>query len=173
MVPLSTKEWMNDGSSNGQESSPFQLTADAFGRLVLTDSAGQAHMGVQIIRAFPISSPQAGIAITSADGKELAWIDDLAQLPAALRRTVEEHLGRREFVPVIRRIIRVRTLADKSEWEVETDRGRTTFQVQGDNDVRALEPNRALLVDTHGIRYLIADLAALDAASSRYLERFL
>ena len=42
-----------------------------------------------------------------------------------------------------------------------------------DNDVRRLGANRILLVDTHGIRYLIPDASRLDAASRRILERYL
>ena len=42
-----------------------------------------------------------------------------------------------------------------------------------DNDVRRLGPNRILLVDTHGIRYLIPDTRRLDAVSRRILDRYL
>ena len=58
--------------------------------------------------------------------------------------------------------------------EVVTNRGPTTFLMEdSDNDVRRLGPNRILLVDIHGIRYLIADTRRLDAASRRILDRYL
>src|SRR5262245_10521159 len=108
-----------DGVGNGQEVWPFRLESDAFGRLVLIDAAGQAHVDVTVSRAFPISAPASGVAITDSQGREIAWVDDLARVPPACRQAIEAQLAQREFTPVIRRIFRVRTLADKSEWEVE------------------------------------------------------
>ena len=74
----------------------------------------------------------------------------------------------------MRRIKRVLADSDPSEWRIVTDRGPTTFLMEdSDNDVRRLGANRILLVDTHGIRYLIPDASRLDAASRRILERYL
>ncbi len=42
-----------------------------------------------------------------------------------------------------------------------------------DNDVRRLGPNRFLLVDAHGIRYLIPNARRLDSGSRRILDRYL
>ena len=65
-------------------------------------------------------------------------------------------------------------MADPSQWRVVTDRGPTAFMIEdADNDVRRLGPNRILLVDTHGIRYLIPDVRQLDGASRRILDRYL
>ncbi len=52
----------------------FTLTRNAFGRLVLHAQDGTTHEGVVPVRAFPISSPEQGIALVDADGHELAWI---------------------------------------------------------------------------------------------------
>jgi hypothetical protein len=82
-------------------------------------------------------------------------------------------MARREFVPIIRRIVRVSAPVEPSEWEVETDRGRTCFVVNSEDDVRRLDGQRAMILDTQGIRYLIPDLRGLDAASRRILERYL
>jgi hypothetical protein len=151
----------------------FQLEVDPFGRLVLLDAAGRRHVGVVAVRAFPISEPNFAVSLCDADGRELVWIEELARLEPRLRQTIEDHLARREFVPLIRRIVRVRPLPDPAEWEVDTDRGRTTFHVQNDSDIRRLDARRALIVDTHGIRYLIPEVAALDPRSRRFLERYL
>ena len=76
------------------------------------------------------------------------------------------NLGRPLVMPgMVRRI--------KSEWEVETDRGVTTFLLGSDEDVYPLKGGRALITDSHGIRYLIDDLASMDAHSRRLLERYL
>ena len=151
----------------------WRLHHDARGRLVLTDEAGCQHAGAQPVRAFPLSCPRDGVSICDAEGRELVWIDRLDDLPAELLRLLEEHLARREFVPVIRRIHTVSAAVEPSEWEVETDRGRTRFLLGTADDIHQLDDHTALFTDTHSIRYLLPDLRQLDAPSRRLLERFL
>jgi hypothetical protein len=164
----------HNGTMNGAASSPlFALSHDAWGRLVLTDAEGRQHVGVELVRAFPLSDPRHGIALCDSHGHEILWIADLDGLPAPLTRQIEEELARREFVPVIRRVVSVSAPVEPSEWEVETDRGRTRFLLNNEDDVHELGDNRALLTDAHGIRYLIPDIRQLDAHSRRLLERYL
>lgn len=159
---------------NGQAvSGPFSLSRDVWGQLVLTDAEGRQHVGVELIRAFPLSDPQHGIAVCDGRGRELLWLDDLHTLPAPLARQIEEELARREFVPIIQRILNVSAAVEPSEWEVETDRGRTSFVLDSEEDVHELDQHRALVTDAHGIRYLISDVRRLDTHSRRLLERFL
>ena len=151
----------------------FDLANDPWGRLVLIDSQGLRHEGVEPVRAFPLSDPERWVAICDATGAELAFIEDLKQLSPAVREVLDEALARRDFVPVVERIVRVAVDADPSEWEVITDRGITRFLLTSDDGLRRLGPFEAMLIDTHGTRYLISDIRRLDAASRRLLERFL
>lgn len=159
-------------SENG-EAPNFKLHHDTWGRLVLTDADGRQHTGVELVRAFPLSSPRCGVSLTDGDGRELVWIDNLDALPTGLRQQVEEHLARREFVPVIQRVRSISAAVEPSDWEVETDRGRTRFLLNSEDDVYQLSDHAALVTDAHGIRYLIPDTRKLDLASRRLLERFL
>jgi len=152
--------------------SNFTLSRNAFGKLVLSDANGM-HEGVVPVRSFPIAAPESGIAIVDADGRELAWIDNLDQLPAAARALLEEELQNREFLPVIKRIRHVSTFAVPSTWEVETDRGVTTFVLKGEEDIRRIAPSKLLIADSHGVQYLIRDQQALDKGSRKLLDRFL
>lgn len=156
-----------------QESWPFRLYTDAWGQLVYADGSDQEHVGVELIRAFPISHPQGSISICGAEGREVLWIDELSALPAGLRRQVEEQLAQREFLPIIQRVLHISRATEPSLWEVDTDRGRTSFHVNHESDVRSLEGRRALVTDVHGLRYLIADRRALDRHSQQLLERYL
>src|SRR5262249_33759950 len=113
-----------------------------------------------------------GLSLCDAEGHELVWVETLAELPPHLRRLIEDELARREFVPVIRRIVAVSSPVDPSEWEVQTERGRTYFVLNSEDAVHRLDEHRALLTDSHGIRYLIPDTRALDATSRRLLERY-
>jgi hypothetical protein len=152
---------------------PFGLHHDAWGQLVLIDADGRQHIGVEVVRAFPLSDPRHSIAICDARGRELVWLDDLDALPLPLAQQTEEELAKREFVPIIHRILKVSAPVEPSEWEVETDRGRTSFVLNSEDDVHELDELRALITDAHGIRYLIADIGQLDGNSRRLLERYL
>lgn len=151
----------------------FQLDRNAFGRLVLTDADGQRYEGASPVRAFPIQAPEDGIAMVCIDGKEIAWIDRLSDLPGAVRILVEEELAGREFMPEIRAIASVTSFATPCTWRVETDRGQTSFVLRGEEDIRRIGPTALLVSDNHGIHFLIRDLAALDKHSRKILDRFL
>lgn len=151
----------------------YQLHRDAFGRLILTDAAGTEHEGVVPVRAFPISAPDAGIALVDAHGHELAWIDRLDDLPAALRERVADELAGREFMPVIESILSVSSYATPSTWRVTTNRGEATLVLKGEEDIRRLPDNALLIADSQGINYLIRDRFALDAQSRKFFDHFL
>jgi hypothetical protein len=155
------------------ETTNFQLEYDPFGRLVFVGGDGQRHVGITPVRGFPITDREHGVALLDGDAHELAWVDNLAELPASTRETIEAELVKREFVPHIRRILRVSMQTEPCEWEVETDRGRTTFVLKSEDDVRQLDGRRAMVIDAHGIRYLIPDTSQLDRLSRRTVERYL
>jgi hypothetical protein len=149
------------------------LSVDAWGRLVLDDDEGRRHPGVEPIRAFPLSEPGRYIALCDPDGRELVWIDDLAACSSDFRQPIEAALARREFAPVILQILSVSADSAPNDWHVVTDRGITRVTVKTDDDIHRLGPRRVLIHDAHGIRYDVPDVAALDAASRRLLERYL
>ena len=158
-----------------QEPQPdFQLVRTPFGELVWTGPQGQQVSGVMPVRAFPIQAPQDGIALVDPEGHEVAWFPQLDAIPQPARGLMEEELARREFMPVVQRIVAVSGFSTPCTWTVETDRGRTEFVLRGDEDIRRIGSAHALLIaDAHGINYLVPDQFALDAYSKRVLDRFL
>lgn len=158
---------------NTQVEQHFTLTRNAFGKLMMTLPDGTRHEGVVPVRAFPISAPAYGVALVSTEGKELAWIAQLSTLNASTRQLVEDDLASREFMPQILRIRAVSGYATPSEWQVDTDRGFTTFTLKGEEDIRRLATPMLLIADSHGVQYLIRDPAALDRVSRKMLDRFL
>ncbi|MBM3390729.1 MAG: DUF1854 domain-containing protein [Betaproteobacteria bacterium] len=153
--------------------SNFKLERNAYGRLVLTTAAGDVVEGVVPVRAFPIAAPGEGIALVGPDGHEAAWIGRLDVLPDALRQLVEEELGRREFMPEIRRLRAVSSFATPSTWTVDTDRGETQFVLWGEEFIRRLGKSGLLIEDSHGIHFLMRDINILDKHSRKLLDRFL
>ena len=151
----------------------LKLHRNAFGRLVLTDTDGGIHEGVVPVHAFPISAPSEGIALVATDGHELHWIEHLTDLPGDARTLLEQELASREFIPEIESIRQVSTFTTPSVWEVETDRGHTSFILKGEDDIRRLSPTTLLIADSNGIHFLIRDTLQLDKASRKLLDRFL
>ena len=155
------------------ETHDYQLRRNCFGKLEFIGSDGEIHAGVVPVRAFPISAPADGIALVDPYGHELAWINELGDLPEEPRKLVETELAQREFMPVITRIVSVASFATPSTWQVETDRGAATLILKGEEDIRRLTPPALLIADSHGIHFLIPDRSALDQHSRRILDRFL
>lgn len=152
---------------------PFDLVRSAFGHLVLRRADGEVFENVVPVRAFPIQAPEEGIALVCGDGREVAWIDRLADLPQTQRVLVEEDLAVREFMPKILRIESVTSYATPCTWHVQTDRGPTSFVLRGEEDIRRIGPESLMIADSHGIQFLIRSLPALDRHSRKILDRFL
>jgi hypothetical protein len=154
--------------------STFALERNAFGKLLLTNAQGEQFQGVVPVRAFPIQSPEDGIALVSTDGHEVAWVDRLDAVPEPIQGLIRHELATREFMPVITRIVSVTSFSTPCTWTVSTDRGEADFVLRGDEDIRRIGKDGSLLIaDTHGIQYFVRDQFALDAHSKKILDRFL
>lgn len=148
----------------------WRLERGAAGRVVLVDGAGRRHDDVEARRAFPVSRPLGPVSLSGPDGRELAWIDSLADLPPDLRRLVEEALATRETVETI---VAIRGIGDgrPAEWNVETARGPRRFRVAHTADVMRREDGSICIVDTAGVRYEIPHPHALDHQGRKLVER--
>ncbi len=150
----------------------FQLTRNGFGRLILTVD-GETHDNVEPVRAFPVQTPSEGIGMVCPDGREVAWIERLSDLTPEVRALVEEELQTHEFMPEVSHIASVTSFATPCTWSVDTDRGPTEFVLRGEEDIRRIGRNMLLIVDNHGIHFLIRDLGGMDRHSRKILDRFL
>ena len=151
----------------------YQLRRNAFGRLVFIKRNDGSEMEVVPVRSFPITDPEQGISLIDLHGHELAWIEDLQDLPGETRKLVDEDLAAREFMPEIERVRHVSSFSTPSTWDVETDRGTTTFILKGEEYIRRLTPVALLITDSQGIHFLIRDRTTLDHQSRKILDRFL
>ena len=151
----------------------YRLSRNASGRLVFSEANGAVREGVIPVRAFPITAPDRAIALIDQHGHELAWIEQLSDLPDELRAIVAAELATREFIPEIRRIRDVSSFVTPSAWQVETDRGDTSFILKGEEDIRRLASPSLLIADSQGVQFLIRDRFSLDHHSRKILDRFL
>ncbi len=153
--------------------SVFTLAFDPFGKLVVTLADGTQHVGALVARAFPIAASDQAISILSAEGKELAWLEKLDDLPAHERDIVAQALQAREFMPEILRLDSVNSFSTPSVWHVQTSRGPTQLVLKGEEDIRRLTASRLIVADAHGVQFLIRDLPSLDRHTRKLLDRFL
>jgi hypothetical protein len=154
------------------EPAGWRLERHSDGRLEFADAAGRRHANVDVVRCFPVTAPAGPVAVVSATGDELAWIESVAAAAEPLRGLLEEELARREFLPVIERIDSI-VLGEPAAWSVLTDRGQHRFQVAHADDVVRDADGGAVVTDTVGLRYRIRDVSALDGRSRRQLDRTL
>lgn len=150
----------------------WRLERSPEGTLDFVDSAGLAHPDVDIVKAFPVSDPQGPIAILSADGRELAWIESLSSLPAEPQRVVAEELANREFRPVIESIVSI-VVGEPAHWTVLTDRGPCRFSTSQSDAIERRTDGKTIVTDTHGTRYVIPDISKLDRQSRLSLSEVL
>ncbi len=153
--------------------SAVTLQRDAWGRWVLTLADGQENVPVTVVRAYPVSAPEEGVAVMDAEGHELWWCDRLTDQPQALAQALREALQEREFLPEIFRLVSVSSFATPSEWVVETSRGQTRLTLKAEEDIRRLSPGVLLLSDSHGVQYLIREPQRWDRHARRLLDRFM
>lgn len=143
------------------------------GQWVFTSDQGQTHRGVSVVRAFPIQTPDQGIAIVDADGHELAWVEDLNLVSEPTQTLIRQALQAREFMPEILVIRSVSGYVTPCTWTIQTDRGDTELLLKGDEDIRRVSSNTLLITDSFGIHYLIRDVLQLNRDSRKLLDRFM
>ena len=152
--------------------STWQIERDPHGRLQWRGADGTQE-AVTPVRAFPLSDPDHGISLVGPDGRERAWIDDLASLPADACALLAEELAPRDFAPVLLQLREVSSFGVPSTWSVRTDRGDTRFVLKAEEDIRRLDGGALLIASAHGVQFRVPDPKALDRASRKLIERFL
>ena len=150
----------------------FELTQNSMGAWQL-QLDGELHIGVTVVRAFPIGAPDEAVSVLSAEGHELLWLDAPLALPEPQKNAVMSALQAREFMPEIQRVNAVSSFITPSVWSVQTNRGEAQFVLRGEEDIRRLSGQTLIVADEHGVQFLIRDLPTLDRHSRKLLDRFL
>jgi hypothetical protein len=150
----------------------FELTQNSMGAWQL-QLDGELHIGVTVVRAFPIGAPDEAVSVLSAEGHELLWLEAPLTLPEPQKNAVMSALQAREFMPEIQRVNAVSSFITPSVWSVQTNRGEAQFVLRGEEDIRRLSGQTLIVADEHGVQFLIRDLPTLDRHSRKLLDRFL
>lgn len=128
------------------------------------------YTDVSVHEMFPLTSPGSLIALCDRSGNEIGVLLDPSRLDEESHATLQQELQIAYFIPKIQRIKVIREEYGVTHWEVETDRGPRTFDLQSRYDIRALGQDRFIVRDMDGNRYEIPDMNALDPESRSLLE---
>ena len=152
----------------------IQLSRKSKQGVQLTISEEGSYSKIKIVRAFPLSHPDRYVAFLDDKDEEIGMVKDPKELDPQSRKIVEEELDKRYLVSIIKKIRSIRTDFGTSYWDVDTNRGRRDFVIQGVQDnVVWLGERRLLLVDVDGNRFEIPDYSSLDKKSASLLEEVL
>jgi hypothetical protein len=148
----------------------FSLERDPWGQLVYIGPNNERKSPIVPVPLFPISDSEHWVSLRGPNGEELVCIEDPSELALDIQQLLSDELARREFVPIIERIVRVSGNSEPCELQVETDRGPTRFVLKSEEDVRRIGDHQILIIDAHGTRYQIPDVKKVDAKTRRIVE---
>ena len=136
---------------------------DTLRAVIASDRCGR---NVQVLRAFPLSSPDEHIVLRDGAGKELGIIEKLNDVDQQRRALLQAALDKQYFLP---RIVKINSLYERfgsAIWDVETDRGPIIINSKSIIDSLAeIGKGRYLLRDTEENRYEIREVEEMDELS--------
>jgi len=154
----------------GEETDVPVLRIAPDGRLfVLIDSV---RVPVRLRQCFPWSEPGLHLSLRDDDDREIAIVDDPAELEPESRRALEHALAEAGFVLEVTCVLDIVEEVEIRQWTVDTRQGRRLFQTHLDDWPRVL-PNGGLLIrDVAGDLYRLATPAEMDKRSRELLWAF-
>jgi hypothetical protein len=140
------------------------------GRLLVICDGQQ--ISVRLRQCFPWSEPHRHLSLRDDKEREVALIDDPAQLAPASRCALEDALAAAGFVLVVTRVVGVDEEVEIRHWAVETVHGPRTFQTHLDDWPRTLPGGDLLIRDVAGDLYRLANPRGMDRKSRELLWAF-
>lgn len=164
----------NDLTQRFLDPSHLTITRSQAGTVRLEVHKEVCHLRVIVRRLMPLSNPDQYISLAADEDTEIGIIVNPSDLAPDSQKIIYEELEKRYFTPTIKKIYRVKEQFGIHEWDVETERGRVTFQVRGLNqNIKPALPARLFVTDMRGNRYDIPDYRELDAKSFHQIQRHL
>src|SRR5215213_4758321 len=135
--------------------SGIELRSGGDGRLLVVK--GDKSIPVRLRQCFPWSEPHRHLSLRDDKEREVALIDDPAQLAPASRRALEDALAAAGFVLVVTRVLAVDEEVEIRHWSVETVHGPRAFQTHLDDWPRVLPGGDLLIRDVAGDLYRLSN----------------
>lgn len=172
MAPYDIKEELNI-----LDPKKIRLRKNEFNMLKLEMEGCEGNGKAPVVEAamgFPLTSSSNFISLIEVkDGKkdkEIGIIEDIKKLDSKSRKLLKEELKRVYFMPKITKINRMKENHGIMNFDVETDKGRRSFETRYREDIRRLPGGRVVITDADGNRYDIKDYRKLDDRSVNYID---
>jgi uncharacterized protein DUF1854 len=153
----------------GESPTPtLRIAAD--GRLVVLVDGDPVP--VRLRQCFPWSEPGLHLSLRDDEDREVAIVDDPAELDPESRQAIEQALAEAGFVLEVTRVLDIDEEVEIRQWTVETRQGRRSFQTHLDDWPRALPNGGILIRDVAGDLYRLAAPSKMDKKSRELLWAF-
>jgi hypothetical protein len=151
----------------------FRQTAG--GMLSLDVGQDAAYPDISCVQLFPLSHPLRYVSVCERCGgglRELGVVRDCADFAQQQRELVLRHIRLSYFVPEITDILRISGRRGTDTWDVETDRGNTTFTVQDHKEnVSLTDQGVVFVVAVDKCRYKISRPGLLPPRARALLDK--
>jgi hypothetical protein len=127
---------------------------------------------VRLRQCFPWSEPGLHLSLRDDEDREVAIVDDPAELEPESRQALEQALAEAGFVLEVTRVLDIDEEVEIRQWTVETRQGRRSFQTHLDDWPRALPNGGILIRDVAGDLYRLAAPLRMDKKSRELLWAF-
>ena len=153
------------------EVSSVVLRSAADGRLHLL--SGGRYVPVRLRQCFPWSEPGLHLSLRDDQDREMAIVDDPADLDPESRAALEQALAAAGFVLEVTRVVDIEEEVEIRQWTVETRQGRRSFQTHLDDWPRTLPNGGILIRDVAGDLYRLSAPREMDKKSRELLWAFI
>ncbi len=140
------------------------------GRLVII--ADDRPIAVRLRQCFPWSEPGLHLSLRDDEDREVAIVDDPAQLDDESRRALEQAIAEAGFVLEVTRVLSIEEEVEIRQWTVETQQGGRSFQTHLDDWPRILPSGGLLIRDVAGDLYRFSSPNTMDKKSRELLWAF-
>lgn len=146
---------------------PQALTLGPDGRLRVHRDG--KTVAVSLNRCFPWTEPRRFLSLRDDQDRELAIIDDPAELDASSRDALETAMREAAFVFEIEKVLEIEDEFELRSWKVLTRQGPRRFQTRLDQWPRQVPGGALLIRDLAGDLYCVRAPGKLDEKSRKLL----
>lgn len=127
---------------------------------------GERFARVKLVRSFPYTMPDKFISVRSAEGDEIAMIQDVNFLTEESIQIIREELHRTYMIPVVKQILSVIKRGSGWHWQVDTNYGPASLVMDNLHDnIQPVSVARWMVTDNEGRRFELSDPDRMDARS--------
>jgi hypothetical protein len=154
----------------GEETEVPVLRIAPDGRLLVLINS--VRVPVRLRQCFPWSQPSQHLSLRNDEDREVAIVDDPAELEPESRQALEHALAEAGFVLEVTRVLDIVEEVEIRQWTVETQQGHRLFQTHLDDWPRTLPNGGILIRDVAGDLYRLATPSTMDKKSRELLWAF-